>query len=157
MPELGHLSVIPRGWESVERRSQDVLPGRLARPGGIKLVDTGCVSSQAKSTFRSGPPLPRKPRFWFSEWVSEREGHSGRWGSRRKRRRRAAGRRLGVARLVLQTPGRQGRGPGRLGWGRPVASWRIFQATGDPDSVQQMFLQLLLLCAGPQCSLQELR
>lgn len=41
---------------------------------GVKLVDTGCVSSQAKSTFRPGPPLLRKAGLWLPESVSERNG-----------------------------------------------------------------------------------
>lgn len=41
---------------------------------GVKLVDTGCVSSQAQSTFRPGPPLLREAELWLSESVSERVG-----------------------------------------------------------------------------------
>lgn len=35
---------------------------------------------------------------------------------------------------MLQTPGRRGLGPGHLGAVRPVASWRVIQATRGPES-----------------------
>lgn len=76
--------------------------------------------------------------------MSEREGDSGKRGS--LRRRRTAGRSPGVARLVLQTPGRRGLGPGRLGSVRPVARRRI-QATRDPESAPALWGSPVLAAA----------
>lgn len=99
----------------------------------MKLVDTGCVSSQADPHLPAWAAAAVESSALVSESVSERVGNSGRWGSRRRRRRRrraAARRGPGVAGGVLQAPGRQDLGPGRLGSGRPM--WRTGGSSRPP-------------------------
>lgn len=129
---------------------------------GTKLVDPGCVSSQAglpPPTFRPEPPLPRKAWLWFlSRWVSAVESRG--WGSLRRKQgsRRAAARRdRGVAEMLLQALGRQDLGPGGLGSRRPVSRtrgssrpvWSEFSSTDTPAAASALFR--------PPCSLQDLK